>query len=90
MINTCKLKGLIASNNMSQRQLAHILGMTVPLHFRDFIIELINKDILRGQGAPRDENGFPTDLNLTEDLIRSIVVGYRVIEAKIQVPDIGC
>ena len=62
----------------------------IPPTFRDFVMELIDNNIIRGSGGPRDKNGRPADLNLTEDMIRGFIFNYRIIDSKIQLPDFGC
>jgi len=46
----------------------------MPIWGQPTIIKLCDKNLLRGQGGPRDENGRPADLDLSIDMIRVLVI----------------
>lgn len=50
---------------------------SIPGYAQATIKKLCDKGYLGGSGAPKDVAGYPTDLNLTEDMIRMFVVNDR-------------
>lgn len=49
----------------------------IPSWAKPTIKMLIEKGYLRGSGAPKDKNGYPTDLDLSFDMIRMFVINDR-------------
>ena len=46
------------------------------------IKELCNRGILKGRGTAKDGNGYPADLDLSEDMIRNLILCKRMIEGE--------
>lgn len=53
----------------------------MPEWARNDIKSLVDHGVLRGGGGPRDFDGRPADLDLSEDMIRTLVLCKRMIEA---------
>lgn len=50
----------------------------MPEYARPTIAKLVGAGALKGQGGPKDEEGYPTDMALTLDMIRMLVINDRM------------
>ena len=49
----------------------------VPEWGRATIRKMVDKGYCKGGGAPLDKDGYPTDINLSEDMLRILVINDR-------------